>query len=76
MSLQDKYFDPKIYTSKVTLLIILFIIDIIGNCFTQFMDFGNKNTMNAYNLIDYTPMDEDLSYAIFAYIYLVITFYL
>jgi len=66
MSLQNKYFDPNIYARKVLILIILFIIDIIANCFTQYMDFGTTTTSLSLNLLNYPKSDEDAAFAIFA----------
>ncbi len=65
MSLQDKYFDPNIYARKVFLLIILFIIDIIANCFTQYMDFGSENTKARYKLEKYTPSSDEMTFGVF-----------
>ena len=66
MSLQNKYFDPNIYARKVLLLIVLFIIDIIANCFTQFMDFGSLNTIQNLSLSGFPSSDQDAAFAIFA----------
>jgi hypothetical protein len=67
MALKNNYFDPKTYSNRLFFIIILICLDIILNSFTQFLDFGSTNLLNAYDIGGgYTKGTGDIAYALMA----------
>jgi hypothetical protein len=66
MALKNKYFEPKEYYYKVIFICILLFIDILFNCFTQFLDFGSTNAKNLYSMQNYEKDSGNISFALIA----------
>ncbi len=50
MVLKSKYFDPKSFGRTMIILCFLYILDIIGNVFMQFIDWGSPNVYIFYRI--------------------------
>ena len=68
MALKGRYFDPESYGIRMMFLCFLYILDIIGNVFLQFIDWGSQNTYTQYSIGKILPTPTIMNTGLVLYI--------